>query len=81
MTADDLKQLILNGFKSAKVQVIDTKGTGDHFSAIIISDEFEGKSLVQRHQMVYSTVSKILTKELHALQLKTFSSDEWSKNN
>ena len=81
MTADDLKQLILNGFKNAKVQVIDTKGTGDHFSAIVISDEFEGKSLVQRHQMVYSTVSKILTKELHALQLKTFSSDEWSKNN
>ena len=81
MTEDSIKQLISDGLKSAKVQVVDTRGSGDHFSAIVICDEFEGKSLVQRHQMVYSTVSEILTKELHALQLKTYSLKEWAEQN
>ena len=81
MTEDSIKQLISDGLKSAKVQVVDTRGSGDHFSAIVICDEFEGKSLVQRHQMVYSTVSEILTKELHALQLKTYSPKEWAEQN
>jgi stress-induced morphogen len=48
---------------------------------VVISDKFEGKSLVKRHQMVYATVSDVLTKELHALQLKTYSSKEWRQKN
>ena len=81
MTEECIKQRIEDGFTRAQVQVMDTKGTGDHFSAVVISDEFEGKSLVQRHQMVYATVSDVLTKELHALQLKTYTCKEWKQEN
>jgi acid stress-induced BolA-like protein IbaG/YrbA len=81
MTEQDLKQRIESGLTGAQVQVFDTKGTGDHFSAVVIFDEFEGKSLVKRHQMVYATVSDVLTKELHALQLKTYSHKEWKQEN
>jgi acid stress-induced BolA-like protein IbaG/YrbA len=77
MTEESVKHRIESRLTGAQVQVLDTKGTGDHFSAVVISDEFEGKSLVQRHQMVYATVSDVLTKELHALQLKTYSYKEW----
>ena len=71
MTEEDVKRRISSVFNDAKIQIIDTTGTGDHFSAVIISDKFDGKSLVQRHQMVYGSVSDVLTGELHALQLKT----------
>ena len=81
MTEETLKQRIKNGLSGAQVQVVDTKGTGDHFSAVVISDAFEGKFLVKRHQMVYATVSDVLTKELHVLQLKTYSCKEWKQEN
>ena len=55
---------------------MDTKGTSNYFSAVVISDAFEGKFLVKRHQMLYATVSDILIKELHVLQLKTYSYKE-----
>ena len=81
MTEEGVKQRIESGLTGAQVQVLGTKGTGDHFSAVVISDEFEGKSLVKRHQMVYATVSDVLTKELHALQLKTYSCKKWKQEN
>ena len=81
MTEESVKQRIENGLSDAQVQVVDTKGTGDHFSAVVISDAFEGKFLVKRHQMVYATVSGVLTKELHVLQLKTYSCKEWEQEN
>ena len=81
MTEESVKQRIESGLSDSQVQVVDTKGTGDHFSVVVISDKFEGKSLVKRHQMVYATVSDVLTKELHALQLKTYSSKEWRQKN
>ena len=81
MTEESVKQLIESGLVGSEVQVLDTKGTGDHFSVVVISDDFEGKSLVKRHQMVYATVSDVLTKELHALQLKTYSCKEWKQEN
>ena len=81
MTEEGVKQKIESGLTDAQVQVLDTKGTGDHFSVVVISDEFEGKPLVKRHQMVYATVSDVLTKELHALQLKTYSCKEWKQEN
>ena len=79
MTADSIKKLIKSGIKDSEIEIIDSKGTGDHFSAVVISNQFEGKTLVERHQMVYKSVSEILTKELHALQLKTYSFQEWQK--
>ena len=58
----------------AQVQVVYTKVTGDHFNAVVIFDAFENKFLVTQHQMVYATASDLLTKKLHALQLKPYSS-------
>jgi len=81
MTEESVKERIKCGLNNSQVQVVDTKGTGDHFSVVVISDEFEGKSLVQRHQLVYATVADVLTKELHALQLKTYSYKEWKQEN
>ncbi|MBC8346414.1 MAG: BolA/IbaG family iron-sulfur metabolism protein [Candidatus Marinimicrobia bacterium] len=81
MEPDAVKKLIETGIPESKVEVVDTTGTQDHFSAIVISDSFEGLSLVEQHQTVYKAVGDHLTKEIHALQLNTYSPTQWAQNN
>tara|TARA_Y100000758_G_C15698876_1_gene292501 strand:+ start:118 stop:357 length:240 start_codon:yes stop_codon:yes gene_type:complete len=79
METNKVSELISSGLNSAEVEVIDTTGTGDHFSAIVISDDFKQLSLVERHQLVYKTLGNYLTNEIHALQLKTLTESEVEK--
>jgi len=81
METEQVKELILSGLPDAQVEVIDTTGTKDHFSAVVVSEDFIGKSMVQQHQMVYRTLGKYLTNEIHALQLKTITPEQWKENN
>ena len=81
MEPESVKELIANGIPDAKIEVIDTTGTKDHFSAVVISSSFEGLSLNDQHKQVYKAVGEHMTKEIHALQLKTFSPEQWKKYN
>jgi acid stress-induced BolA-like protein IbaG/YrbA len=70
--------MIQAGLPDAKVQVDDLTGGGDHYQAIVISSEFEGKSRVKQHQLVYSTLKEAMASEaIHALGLKTYTPTEW----
>jgi len=71
MEPDAVKILIESGIPESQVEVVDTTGTKDHFSAIVISDSFEGLSLVEQHQTVYKAVGDHLTKEIHAHAMGT----------
>jgi acid stress-induced BolA-like protein IbaG/YrbA len=54
------------------------EGDGRHWYATLVSAEFEGKRLIQRHQQVYATLGeKIKTDEVHALSMKTYTPAEW----
>ena len=79
MEADKVKELIIAGLTDPYVEVVDTTGTGDHFSAVIISDDFNDLSLIKQHQLVYKTLVKYMTNEIHALQIKTYSKSAWEK--
>ena len=81
MEPESVKELIAKGIPDAKIEVIDTTGTKDHFSAVVISSSFEGLSLIDQHKQVYKAVGEYMTTEIHALQLKTFSPEQWEKNN
>ena len=81
MEASKVKELITTRLAVSHVEVTDTTGIGDHFSAVVVSDDFKELSLVEQHQMVYKTLGNYLTKEIHALQLKTFSKSAWKKTN
>ncbi len=63
--------MITNGIPGARVEVRDTTGGGDHFEALVVSATFEGKSLVQRHQVVYAALGDAMRVRVHALALKT----------
>jgi acid stress-induced BolA-like protein IbaG/YrbA len=53
------------------------EGDGAHFQAVIVSNVFEGKSRVQRHQIVYSALGDRMREEIHALSMKTLTPAEW----
>ena len=76
MHPEHIKQLILAGMPC---DFLELDGDGQHFEAIVVSAEFEGKGRVQRQQRVYQTLQeKLATGELHALSFKTFTPAEWS---
>ena len=51
---------------------------GGHYSVRIVSAEFEGKSLLERHRLVYEALGPLIGDEIHALGLKTLEPSEWS---
>jgi stress-induced morphogen len=76
MTAEQLQAIIAAGLPCQHLQV---QGDGRHWSAVIVSTEFEGKRLVARHQRVYATLGeRIRNDEVHALSMKTLTPAEWA---
>ena len=73
VTPDQLKTWIESGFNAADVSV---EGDGHHFEAVIVAQEFAGKSRIQRHQLVYAALGDKMKAEVHALSMKTLSPDE-----
>jgi acid stress-induced BolA-like protein IbaG/YrbA len=71
MEAAEVKHLIEQGLPGSHVEVQDTTGGGDHFEALVVSDAFEGKSSVERHQFVYAALGEAMRQRVHALALKT----------
>jgi acid stress-induced BolA-like protein IbaG/YrbA len=76
MTSDELRQIIAAGLVCDHLEV---DGDGRHWEAVIVSPDFEGKRLIQRHQRVYATLgARMHTDEVHALSMKTFTPAEWA---
>jgi acid stress-induced BolA-like protein IbaG/YrbA len=76
MQAQELQQIIASGLNCQRLEV---DGDGRHWSAVIVSPEFEGKRLIQRHQRVYATLGQRMhTDEVHALSMKTYTPTEWA---
>jgi acid stress-induced BolA-like protein IbaG/YrbA len=74
MNAQDIEQIIANGLACEQLKVT---GDGRHWNAVIVSEAFAGKRLIQRHQMVYATLGdKMQTDEIHALSMKTLTPAE-----
>ena len=71
MDAAEIEKLIKEGIADAKVTIEDLRGDGDHYAAMVVSAEFEGKSRVQQHQMIYAALQGRVGGELHALALQT----------
>lgn len=51
---------------------------GGHFVVTVVSAEFEGKSLVERHQAVYAALADLLP-GIHALSIQAMLPEQWAK--
>ncbi len=70
--ADQLKATIEKAIPGSFVQVADATGDGNHFQVAVVSDQFEGKTRVEQHQIVYRALQAEIEGDLHALGLKTY---------
>ncbi len=59
---------------------ITVEGDGQHFFATIVSPEFEGLRLVQRHQKVYAVLGDRMKAEIHALSFKALTPEEYAQS-
>jgi BolA family transcriptional regulator, general stress-responsive regulator len=43
---------------------------GGHFSVLVVSEQFAGRTRMQRHQLVYAAVAELMRTDIHALRIQ-----------
>lgn len=76
MDPKEIRALIEAGMPGSSV---DVEGDGTHFEAVIVSSDFNGKTLLERHQQVYKVLGEAMKERIHALSLKTYTPEQWEK--
>ena len=79
-----LEQKLDQGLDPTHLEVINEsqahnvpKGSESHFKVIVVSNDFVGKSLVQRHRRVYELVAEEMERDVHAMALHTYTEADW----
>ena len=84
MDTDELEATIEAGVPDAEATVSLPRAHHDrnhqdaHFAAVVVSPAFEGVPLVQQHEMVYEALGDHMTTDIHALELKTYTPEEYA---
>ena len=71
MDLKEIEKYIKEALPDAIIEIQDLAGDGNHYSATISSTKFAGKSKIEQHKMVYSSLKGRMGNELHALAIKT----------
>ena len=79
MTIEELVRTIQTAIPGAEVYAQDLTGQGNHFEVVVVSDAFVGKGRIEKHRLVMDPFSEALKGPLHALTIKTYTQEEWSK--
>lgn len=90
MTANTIRQKLEEALKPELIEIIDhsaahaghagNKG-GGHYNVTIVAQQFEGKSLIQRHQLVYQALGDMMKEEIHALGINALTPTENNQGN
>jgi len=79
VTAALIESRIRASLADAQIAVTDTTGGGDHWSATVVSSAFHGKTLIERHRIVYAALGELMRAEIHALALITETPEEYKR--
>ena len=77
MDAATVTALLEAHLEGCQIQV---EGAGNRYEITVIGDVFEGKSRIQRHQLVYAALGDRMREEIHALSMRTLTPAEWQDN-
>ena len=79
METTEVKKIIEAGITDSEAMVT---ADGSKYTAIVISDEFEGKTMVAEQKMVYALLNDyIQSGAIHALTIKAYTKAEWAEQN
>ncbi|GMF11324.1 unnamed protein product [Phytophthora lilii] len=56
------------------------KDSETHFKVVVVSDQFDGKPLLQRHRMVNAVLQPELDAGVHALSILSKTPQQWASN-
>lgn len=86
MTSELIKQKLNESIQPELIEIIDdsaahaghagAKQGGGHYNVTIVAQAFEGKSLVQRHQLIYHALGDLMKVEIHALGINALTPSE-----
>ena len=78
MTTSQIRDLILQALPEAIVEVHNPMQDGQHFGAIVIAPQFTGLTMIKQQRLVNEVLKPYFDSgEIHALQLKTYSPEQW----
>ena len=75
---DDIKKLIEDGLPGSEAMI--EGDDGSHFEGIVVCQDFEAKSMLVQHRMVFDTLGdRMQTGIIHALSLRTYTPAVWAE--
>ena len=85
---NNIEKILKKNFKVAYLKIVDQthlhikhdeakKIGGGHFSILIVSSDFLGKTLMERHRLIYSALQTLLKSKVHALAIKPLTPQEY----
>lgn len=72
-----IKSTLTSKLEIAHIKVDDYTGGDDHFQMLVVSPQFEGKTTVARHRIVYEALGDAMRQRIHALTMTTLTPAEW----
>ena len=76
---DEIKNEILKALPDALVLIHSLGEDRRHFEATVISNSFEGKSLIEQQRVVMLALEELFNTSLHAMSLKTYTPTGWKQ--
>jgi BolA protein len=76
---DQLTPIVLDVINESSMHSV-PPGSETHFKVTVVSNAFEGKSLVERHRLVYAVLDDEIRGGVHALTITSRTPAEWEKN-
>lgn len=77
----------LSALKPESLEIVDesgkhighegAKGGGGHYQLVIVSPQFSGKPVQQRHRMIYEALGPMMKSEIHALAIRAYAPGEF----
>jgi len=72
MAVTTIRDLLVDAFPGGEIDVDDRTGGGDHFQVTVVSDAFNGLSLIQQHKLVNAALAGPLADgTIHELRIRT----------
>jgi stress-induced morphogen len=67
-----IRTLLERAFPEAELDVVDRTGTGDHFQVVVVTEAFDGLSLLDQHRRVNEALAAPLGDgSIHELRIRT----------
>lgn len=79
MPIEELRSLLEAAFPGDQIHLTSPMGDDNHFQLVVVSNRFDGKTMVEQHQLVYGALGDAMREAVHALAMKTYTPAQWAK--